>query len=60
MKDGGVALQVDAGERAFAQADAWGPGLVSVCADAEDLAEELGEVGVVAYNENVLGAGGFA
>jgi hypothetical protein len=60
LKDGGAALKVDAGERAFAQADAWGPGLVSVCADTKELAEELGEVGVVAYDENVLGGGGFA
>ena len=60
MKDGSTALQVDASERTFAQADAWGPGCVRVCADAQELAEELGEVGIVAYDEDVLGGGGVA
>lgn len=61
MKDGGVALQVDAGERAFAQADAGGGRVgIVVGADAEQVAEKLGEVGIVAYDEDVLGGGGLA
>ena len=34
--------------------------MVSVCADTKELTEELGEVGVVAYDENVLGGGAVA
>ncbi len=61
MKDGGAALEVDAGERAFAEADAGGAGGgVVVGADAEEMAEELGDVGVVADDEDVFGGGAVA
>ena len=59
MQDSGAAGEIDAGERAFAQADAGGGGGgVVVGADAEQVAEELGDVGIVADDEDVLkGAG---
>ena len=59
MKDGGVALEVDAGKRAFAETDARGGGVV-VGADAKKLGEELAEIGVVADDENVFTGGGIA
>ena len=61
MKDGGAALQVDACERAFTQADAGGGGgWIVVGADAEQMAEELGDVGVVADDEDVFVGGALA
>ena len=61
MKDGGAALQVDACERAFTQADAGGGGgWIVVGADAEQMAEELGDVGIVADDQDVLVGGALA
>jgi len=61
LKDGGSALQVDAGERAFAQTDAGrGGGGVVIGAYTEEMAEELGDIGVVADDENVFVGGTFA
>ena len=61
LKDSGAALQVDASERAFAQTDAGGAGGgVVIGADTEEMAEELGDVGVVADDEDVFGDGRLA
>jgi len=61
LKDGGSSREVDAGERAFAQTNAGGGGRwIVVGADAEQVAEKLGDVGVVADDENVLRGGPVA
>jgi hypothetical protein len=55
LENGGAALQVDAGERAFAQADAGGTGGGVVAdAEAEEQSKELGDVGIVADDEDVF------
>ena len=61
MKDGCASGEVEAGEGSFAEADAGrGGGWVVVDADAEEVAEELGEGGVVADDEDVFEGGGVA
>jgi len=53
-------LQVDAGERAFAQTDAGrGGGGVVIGAYTEEMAQELRDVGIVADDEDVFVGGAF-
>ncbi len=55
MKDGGAACEADAGKRALAQADArGGGGGIVIRANAEQVTEKLGDVGVMADDEDVL------
>ena len=61
MQHGGAACEADAGKRALAQSDArGGGGGIVIRADAEQVAEKLGDVGVVADDENVLRGGPVA
>ena len=54
-------MQVDAGERAFAQTDAGrGGGGVVIGAYTEEMAQELRDVGIVADYEDVFVGGAFA
>ena len=55
MQHGGAACEADAGKRALAQSDArGGGGGIVIRADAEQVAEKLSDVGIVADDEDVL------
>jgi hypothetical protein len=61
LKYGCASLQAETSERAFTQADAGGAGGGAFGgADTEEMADELGDVGVMADDEDVLKGRAFA